>query len=52
MDKLYRFVNVKHSVIMRLIEIKNGKYYLKNRDYKGLIYIAKPEEVEELNNGY
>lgn len=49
-EKFYRFVNVKHSVVMRLIEIKSGKYYLENKVYKGLIYIAKPEEVEEIND--
>ena len=49
-EKLYRFNNVKHSVVMRLIEIKNGKYYLENKDYKGLIYIASPEELEEIED--
>ena len=47
-DKYYKFKNAKHSVIMILIEVRGGNYILENKDYKGLIYIADPEEVEEI----
>ena len=46
--KIYKFKNVKHSVLMILIDVRGGNYILENKDYKGLIYIAAPEEVEEV----
>lgn len=49
-NKIYKFKNVKHSVFMKLIEVRGGNYILENKDYKGLIYIANPEEVEEVKD--
>lgn len=47
-QKYYKFKKIKHSVIMTLIEVRGGNYILENKNYKGLIYIADPEEVEEV----
>lgn len=49
--KIYKFKNVKHSVIMKLIKInEDGIYMLENKDYKGLVYFASPEELEEVKD--
>lgn len=54
MDKIYKFKNVKHSVLMRFLkESGTGrckKWIMENKDYKGLIYFVKPDEVEEVSN--
>ena len=49
MAKIYKFKKVKHSVLMKLVKVnQDGMYVLENKDYKGLIYIADPSEVEEV----
>ena len=49
MEKRYKFKNIKHSVIMVLInKDKDGNCVLENEHYKGLIHKAKWEELEEV----
>ena len=48
-EKFYKFKHVKHSVLMRIVKVTDeGKYILENKDYKGLVYVAYPEELEEV----
>ena len=47
-EKIYKFKNNKHSVIMRLVMEKDGICYLVNRDYPTLQYRSKPEDLEEV----
>lgn len=47
--KLYKFKKVKHSVVMKLVNEENGVLKLVNRDYDGLYYYAKMEDLEELS---
>lgn len=48
--QLYKFKNVKHSVIMKFIKFEDdGTMLLENVDYKGLFYHAKVEDVELLS---
>ena len=48
-EKFYKWKNMKHSVLMKIVKVtEDGKYILENKDYKGLIYVAYPEEVEEV----
>lgn len=43
----YKFKNVKHSVIMVFVMMnKDGEWILENKDYKGLLYTTKPEDLE------
>ena len=53
-EKLYRFKNVKHSVVMRIIkytdQFPDGDIWLENKDYKGLLYKAKFDEIEEIED--
>lgn len=47
----YKFKNVKHSVIMVFVMMnKDGEWILENKDYKGLLYTAKPEDLEEVKD--
>ena len=47
----YKFKNVKHSVIMVFVtKHKDGSWILENAEYKGLLYKAKPEELEEVKD--
>lgn len=49
--KIYKFKNVKHSVFMKLIkEAQDGKLIMENTNYKGLMYIVTPDEVEEVSD--
>lgn len=49
MAKFYKFKNLKHSVLMKLVKKnQDGMYVLENKDYKGIVYIASPEELEEV----
>ena len=52
--KIYKFKNVKHSVLMRFLnESGTGrckKWVMENKDYKGLLYFVKPDEVEEVSD--
>lgn len=49
MGKRYKFKNNKHSVIMVLISHdNNGNCVLEHETYKGLIYKARLEELEEV----
>lgn len=53
-EKLYRFKNVKHSVIMRIVNLSDtstgDEVVLENKDYKGLLYKAKFDEIEEIED--
>ena len=47
--KIYKFKNVKHSVLMRIIEINTNGIYLENITYKGLCYKVKSlDQLEEV----
>ena len=47
----YKFKNVKHSVTMVFVtKNKNGEWILENAEYKGLLYKAKPEDLEEVKD--
>lgn len=49
MAKIYKFKKVKHSVLMKLVKVnQDGMYVLENKDYKGIVYFASPEELEEV----
>ena len=49
MEKYYKFKNVKHSVVLVFIEeLEDGRWLLENKEYKGLTYKAKPEDLEEV----
>lgn len=49
--KIYKFKDVKHSVFMKFIkEAQDGKLIMENKDYKGLMYIVTPDEVEEVSD--
>lgn len=48
-EKIYKFKNNRHSVLMRFVQISgSGRWVMENKDYKGLIYFVKPEELEEV----
>lgn len=50
--KLYKFKNVKYSVLMDLILMdKDGNCTLENVSYKGLIYHAHISDLEEVKKG-
>lgn len=49
MNKYYKFKNVKHSVIMKLLKRhENGLCELENKDYPHLYYEASIDELEEV----
>lgn len=51
-ERLFRFKNVKHSVVMRIVKMSDtstgDEVVLENKDYKGLFYKAKFSEIEEI----
>lgn len=47
----YKFKNVKHSVTMVFVtKHKDGDWILENAYYKGMLYKAKPEDLEEVKD--